>query len=194
MFVNNVVTKALLLASGVLLSSAGFSALNECEDLGPTGEIKFIGKIIDTGCNISIYPSSTINLGIYTKDFFKNNKTTPAVPFQIEVSGCNFDDVKKYGLVFIGEPYDESHPELLKNTGRCKLGEELGVGVAMTYAPLNRQIEFGTANRFELPFDLTDAVSKQTFNFTGHMVRVADPDGVRAGEVESTVNMVLVYR
>lgn len=156
------------------------------------GQLKFYGRVIESGCDITTLPTATIDLGTYPDLYFTSHRSTPPVPFVIRISECNLGSVGEFSMLFLGESYNAGHPTLLKNTGVSAQGLDMGVGVGVEIKIMEKRLSFGTGwDNLIISRGYLDLM-RLDLDMLAYMERAASP--VRSGSVESTMTVVLVYR
>lgn len=106
----------------VLAGACGAAAAAQTPAAAVVGQVKFVGAVVDAPCNID--PGSvdqTVKMGGLSQASLFTG-TAPKQPFDIKLTHCSFDTVKRAVVTFTG-PADETTKNL--STGLAHVGIQL---------------------------------------------------------------------
>ncbi|WP_181364607.1 fimbrial protein [Aeromonas sp. HMWF014] len=150
-----------------------------------SGEINFIGSIINAPC--SIYSDSinqTIHLGQVSNATLDKYNESKMVDFNIKLEGCTFETAQSVDITFDGVPDATSTTKLALN------GSAAGAAIQMFNKQSGEAIELNKATNFTGLY-----VGDNTLRFGAKLVKTAeDKAGITPGEFDTKAHFVMKYK
>ncbi|MBA3111381.1 fimbrial protein [Salmonella enterica] len=176
------------LAATVLFTAMGLASSAMAQD----GQVNFIGKIIEAGCQINgnVTSSQEVKLGEVSKTAFSGTAGTTAATtkFSLVLTACPADLLgKPVAVKYDGTP-DALNNDYLQITGYGTDGIAKGVAIQLLNSD-SSELPLGTASK---PVTIaSDAAEETNLDFFARYI--ATEDEVTAGNADGVVNFTLTY-
>ncbi|HDT6510120.1 TPA: fimbrial protein [Klebsiella aerogenes] len=183
----NKITLVLIFAIGLLPASLFIATSALAYDASSTLNITVTGSIEEPACEVTVKPSTTIDLGTVSYQILtgKAGAHGDSTPVKLVFNNC-MSGLSSVTLSFSGSSFDETYPSIYKN---FQTGSNGATGVGMQLLSQTDQQPLGPGDRYLFTFDNTDT---HTFNM---IARMYSPYGnIRAGVVGFTATFDVAYK
>lgn len=165
---------------------------------GANGEVRFIGNVIESACNISADNlNQTVDFGTVGRSLL-NGTGVQEVPFQIQLTGCDTDatvegltdgKVSTVGIRFQSSALVNSTTNELSNPPAA--GYAQGVSVKVFSTDSNKYVSFDGSADATVSKNITQGT--MTYGFKGILAKATGASAVTVGKVDTKTQFVVEY-